>query len=77
MNDKDLDDLAMLAICHHRLAVRARERCDFAASEKIIDAASDAMHILCKAAGIDDLAVMERAEKIIDAARSPLTSAVH
>lgn len=77
MNEKDLDDLAMIAVCHHRLFLRACQAGNHAASQTIVSESSDSMPVLCKAVGIADALVMERATAILDASRAPQPHPVH
>ncbi|UPG89297.1 hypothetical protein L2Y96_18130 [Luteibacter aegosomaticola] len=77
MYEKDLDDLAMVAACHHRLFLRAREKGDTAAAESIVNISAASMVVLCAAAGIADVAVMAKATELLAKTSSDPVKLVH
>lgn len=77
MNEQDLEDLATIAACHHRLVLRARSNGAVEAAATFVSISADSMPLLCRAAGVSDFAVMERASAILTACFSGPRGAVH
>lgn len=77
MHDQDLDDLAWIALCHHKLYLRALQAGNQDAAEAFVSESARSMPVLCRAAGIEDSAVMARTKAMLDVSRAPQSSVVH
>lgn len=77
MHDQDLDDLAWIALCHHRLYLRALQAGNRDVAEAFVSESARSMPVLCRAAGVEDSAVMARTKAMLEVSRTPQPSVAH